>query len=185
MGTRDLLVPSQKTMRNLERSSRTWVALLGLGMVLAACGGKALPVPFANPCPGSLCSAVSSLTRLVVVRTNAFPQNHIRFSFPARVIVDDETQVRVVAGGLCHLPLFPPGTFHCPADFGVDYQLHFSDAVRSYHPVTVEATGCEAVMGLGGSRRWVATSPRFWRILGSALGIRHADHSTFAGTMPS
>ncbi len=48
-------------------------------------------------------------------------------------------------------------------------------------PVTVDATGCQQVTGLG-PVRWTAFSPDFWSVLATAAGIGPADQATFAGT---
>lgn len=131
----------------------------------------------------TLCAVASQVDRLVVRRTDAFPQNHVRFSFPRQVTVSDAARARSAARALCALPRMPSGTFHCPADLGIDYHLAFSTEHRSFRAVTVSATGCEEVSGFAGTR-WVARTPRFWRELGQAMGLPNADQHTFAGSMP-
>lgn len=165
---------------------------LAAGLVLAACGGAAAAqmrdpartVPRDHAAHSSLCQAVPSLTRLVVVRSNAFPQNHVLFSFPARVVVTNSAAVRKVAYALCDLPRFPPGTYSCPADFGIDYQLQFVAGETVYRSVILDATGCGPVNGLPGPQRWTATRPGFWPAFGADIGLSHSGHSTFRGTMP-
>jgi len=165
------------------------MALLMVTMfVLAACGGAAGGDPGpsrpASAADSTLCGLVPTLDRLVVRRSDAFPQNHMRFSFRAEVTVTDATKVRAAAQGLCSLPKVPSGTFHCPADFGIVYHLVFSAGAWALSPVEVDATGCEMVRGLG-HVRWVARSPEFWPTLGRAMGLSSPSYATFRGRGPN
>jgi len=81
-----------------------------------------------------LCRSVGNLNRLVLRRSDAFPQNHMRFSFAAEVTVTVASKVREAARALCALPRMPSGTFHCPADFGIAYHLVFSAGDRAFPP---------------------------------------------------
>ena len=130
------------------------------------------------------CESVGSLDRLVVRRTDAFPQNGVRFSFPAVVTVSSVTSVRAVASALCKLPRMPRGTFACPADFGISYDLTFSGRDRSFPAATVDATGCQVVRGLPHALS-AATSLGFWRILGQAMGLATPGQQSFRGSLPS
>jgi len=126
---------------------------------------------------------VAHLDRVVVRRTDAFPQNHLQFSFPAVVNVSQALSVRVVANALCALPKMPPGIFDCPADFGIAYDLTFSAGGQGFATVSLKPAGCEMVHGLGPTR-WIIRTPGFWRVLGKAMGLE-ATRNTFAGTLPS
>lgn len=132
----------------------------------------------------TLCASVAVLDELVVLRTDAFPQDHVHFAFPAKTVVRSPTAARSAARALCALPAMPKGVFSCPADFGIVYRSSFSAAHRGFPIVRVDATGCEVVDGLT-PLRWVARSPGFWKALGASLGLRNADRQTFAGTMPT
>jgi hypothetical protein len=163
--------------------------LVATVLALAACGsavsrgdpGPSRPASAARP---TLCGSVASLDRLVVDRSDAFPQNHMRFSFPAEVTVADATQVRAAARALCSLPNMPTGTISCPADLGIVYDLAFSASGRAFPTVEVDATGCQGVRGLG-SERWVARSPGFWPTLGGAMGLASPSYATFRGSGPN
>ena len=162
--------------------------LVAAVFVLAACGsagggdpGRSRP---ASSVGSTLCGSVPTLDRLVVHRSDAFPQNHMRFSFPDEVTVADVTKVRAAAQALCSLPKMPSGTLHCPADFGIVYHLVFSAGVRALPPVEVDATGCESVRGLG-LVRWVARSPGFWPTLGRSMGLPSPSSATFRGRGPN
>ncbi len=72
----------------------------------------------------------------------------------------------------------------CPADLGISYVLSFTASDSKLAPVTVVATGCQQVSGLGPAR-WIARSPAFWRVLAIAAGIAPADWATFGGTIAS
>ena len=148
--------------------------------VLAACGSAA-SVSAKRPAV-ALAQDISRLDRLVVTRTDAFPQNHVRFTFPATVTVTDSTAVQAVARALCALPKMPSDLLGCPADFGITYHLVFSAGDRSFPSVSVDATGCETVRGLG-TVRWLSTSPGFWHTLGVAMGLAKPDNATFRGSL--
>ncbi len=131
----------------------------------------------------SLCASSGTMTRLVVRRTDEFPQNHVRFSFPSSVVVDAQAAVRKVSRALCALPAAPRGAISCPADFGITYHLHFSRAHEHYRVVVVGATGCQSVAGLEPPRS-LARSPRFWRVLGTGMRLKTPSWTTFRGTGP-
>ena len=129
----------------------------------------------------SLCDSASSLNRLVVIRSAAFPQNHFRFSFPSRVTVTKPSQVRAVTRALCALPVMPPGRYYCPADFGILYHLVFSGPGLRIPPVSAEVAGCEVVNGVGAISRWMADSAHLWPTLGKAMGLTESGQKTFVG----
>jgi hypothetical protein len=131
----------------------------------------------------ALCDSSGSLTHLVVRRVDAFPQNHIRFSFPATVVVRETAAVRRVARALCALPAMPNQGLHCPMDLGITSHLEFSSPTQHFRVVTVDATGCQSVTGLA-PQRWIARSPGFWRTLGSAMHLKTPSWETFRGGRP-
>lgn len=162
--------------------------LAASAVLVAACDGpgssKAPAVP-ASPASRSLvgsrlCRQVPQLDGLLVRRTDAFPQNHLKFSFPPEARVTTADRAQAVARALCGLPRMPPGTYHCPSDFGIVYHLSFLATKLTFPSVAVEAAGCQRVTGLGAAR-WVAHSPDFWPALGASLGLAHADVQTFQG----
>ena len=144
--------------------------------------GGATPAPPAASSP-ALAVALDHLDRLVVIRSDAFPQNHVSFGFPARVTVTDAAEVQAVARALLALPVMPSGAFAVPIDLGIGYRLLFATAGRRLPAVSVAATGAQQVRGLG-TTRWLARSPGFWRTLGSAMGLPRPDNATFRGSMP-
>jgi hypothetical protein len=82
------------------------------------------------------------------------------------------------------LPDAPKGAQACPAEFAVSYHLVF--AVRGEKGMGGEAidvypTGCQSVTGLGTVRE-VISRPAFYRLLGSAMGLKNANYRTFSGT---
>jgi hypothetical protein len=162
------------------------LAMLFVGsLAFATLGGPAgtrdAPTPRASSeAASTLCQSVPHLDRLVIQRSDAFPQNHMRFSFADVVTVTDGARVQDAARSLCASPTVPRGTFHCPADFGIAYQLAFTGENRTTLTVSVDATGCQGVRGLSPAR-WVPTSPRFWHNLGLAMGLAMPDYGTFRG----
>ncbi len=167
-----------------------WVAaLLVVALGLTACGSAASstqPKPSSRSAPSAtaLGRALGRLDRLVVLRRDAFPQNHVRFSFPARVTVSDPGAVQAVARALLALPPMPSGAFAVPIDLGITYRLIFATAHGQLPAIEVDATGAETVRGLGRTR-WVARSPGFWITLGKALGLASPGNGAFRGRMPN
>jgi len=162
------------------------VVLLVASLLLVACGPERAD-PVTRPEEASraeLCRSVPRLDRLVVTRSDDYPQNHMHFSFPATITVADAAQVREAARALCALPKMPSGTFSCPADFAIVYHLAFSAAGERFPAVSVDATGCEVVRGLT-TTRWVARTPGFWHTLGEAMGLVDPSYATFHGIGPS
>ncbi|HLI37664.1 MAG TPA: hypothetical protein VKV80_10015 [Streptosporangiaceae bacterium] len=184
--------------------------LAAASIALAACGGAA-PAPGHRPGPpgaashrspggGGLCTATATLDSLTVTRTDAFPENHIRFTFPARVTVSDPASAQAVARVLCGLrgpgapaargapaaygaPAAHGAAIACPINLGVTYQLSFASPGRRFAPVSVGATGCELVRGLAATR-WVRGSPLLWRTLGTAMHLPSPGNAAFRGSPP-
>ena len=153
-------------------------------LVCAALAGCGSTVAAKNALAGmTVCAHAGDIGRLTIGRVNSFPQNHLYFSFPAQVTVTGAHRSQAVAQALCTLPAMPAGTFSCPADWGINYRLIFTAGGSKLAPVTVDATGCEQVTGLG-PVRWIALSPAFWSVLATAAGIGPADQTTFGGTPP-
>jgi hypothetical protein len=110
-----------------------------------------------------------------------------------RITVRDPAKARALARAVCGLPAMPHGVLSCPIDVGGGYQLVFTAAGRTLHPVTVEATGCQTVTGAGPAPagtartrtgrsgpapiRWVARTPGFWTAFARLTGIRAPAHS--------
>lgn len=131
-----------------------------------------------------LCRSIPSLSTLTLTRTDAFPQNHLQFTFPAKVTVSNQTQVQDVAKALCWLPLAPThGMTNCPADLGITYHLAFSSKNKSFSLIGIDANGCQPVHGLT-KGQWAIQSPGFSRTLGTAIGVRMGTY-TFSGKPPN
>jgi len=129
----------------------------------------------------TVCADAAHVDHLAISRTSASPGH---FTFPAHVTVSAPRQARAVARALCALPAMPSGAITCPADVALSYRLSFAAGGRRLPPVTVQATGCQQVHGLG-RIRWIARSPAFWGVLGQAAGIRPASYQSFRGTIAS
>jgi hypothetical protein len=165
------------------------------GLALAACGTQqaattssatqAASSPASSTSParagGLLCRDTAAVTRLVVTRVTALPQNHLHFAVPAGVTISDPAAARGVAEAVCGLPAMPHGqVMSCPADLGVSYRLSFAAGRAAFPVVTVSAGGCGGVSGAGPVRR--ATSATFWTELARALGAPHPNAAALQGT---
>ena len=124
-----------------------------------------------------LCAVRSSIQQAVVVRTNAFPSNSLRFTFPAHVSITSKLRARTLASAVCGLQSLPTPAPKCPADRGVTYLVRF---VGPNLRVSIRPYGCEFVSGAGPDR-WVVFSPGFWRTLGRQMGMPTANLKTFQG----
>ncbi len=155
-----------------------WTALVVL-LAATTCwplaGG---PASAATTTPVPVCQVASKVTSLVVSR--AVASNPTTFSFPRRTVVDSAKAARSVAGALCALPRIPRGPIACPDDVGPTYTLGFVAAGHDVTKLTLDPTGCEVVHGLSGIR-WIEQSPKFWRVLGAAMGLASPSQATFAG----
>jgi hypothetical protein len=161
----------------MTRLSRRWTATLVLGVAvvtIAACRPPA-GLPYVVP---DLCGQPGS-NRLVVMRTDAFPQNHVTFSFPAVVTVTDACRVRAVAAALCALPSVLPGTYNCQVDLGISYRLSFPVGNGGVTSIEAQATGCQLVSGLGPAR----SGQQLWPVLADAIGLPPSSSpaAAFAG----
>lgn len=170
------------------------------GLALAACGTEqaattssatqpASPAASTSPpastsparASGALCRDTAAVTRLVVTRVNALPQNHLHFAAPAGVTISNPAIARGVAQAICGLPAMPQGTvLSCPADLGVSYRLSFAAGRAALPVVKVTAGGCGGVSGAGPVRQ--ASSATFWIDLAKALGVPHPSSSALQGS---
>lgn len=190
--------------RRGDRGHRTGRALvcaafvLGPMLLLAACGsiqasgsgGASGASPNPSPAPGAstpsaqaaLCRDTGQVTSMEIVRNHGarIPQE-MQNAMPDEVTVARPASAQAVARALCALPNMPKGPVHCPALFaGTTYHLIFTAGSRQLPTVTIEATGCQTVTGIGAVRR-ASTSPGFWRVLDLAAGKPARGPSVFSG----
>lgn len=176
-----------------------WPVLAGLaglaiaGLALAACGTQqaattssaAQPASSSPASParasGALCRDTAAVTRVVVTRVDALPQNHLHFAAPAGVTITDPGVARGLAQTICGLPTWSHNRMmSCPIDLGVSYRLSFAAGRAAFPVVTVTAGGCGGVSGAGPERR--ATSVTFWIDLARDMGIAHPTAAALQGT---
>ncbi len=191
-------VPGTRSGR-VTRPGQLVLAAVGTALLTAACGSQAATTsgatqpasPASSPSgtgpsgtgsSAALCSAPATVTRLVVSRVSALPQNHLHFAFPAGITVSSPAQARAVAEAVCGLPAVPRGPMSCPADWGLSYRLSFAAGTRSFPVVMAAAGGCGTVTGAGPAR-WTVRSPGFWTALAHAMGI--STGAALRGTGPA
>ena len=165
----------------------------GSGGAAAGSGAATSPTAAASPSPSAspgtgtgqvaLCRDANTVTSLRIVRAAGPRVPHEQAVVPGTVIVTSPAHAREVARALCALPTMPHGLISCPATFpGTNYQLTFTTDGQELPPVTIEATGCATVTGVGPVRR--AISAGFWRVLAVAAGVSPPDQATFASPGP-
>jgi hypothetical protein len=147
-------------------------------LALAGCGGAAASDTTAGA-GTAVCTNATHVDHLTIDRLNPLHQN-FRFSVPAQITVTDARQAQAVARALCALPPVGHRSFSCPADWGIRYQLRLAARQHWFGPITVDATGCTMVTGLGSVR--LIDGYGFWSVLGNAAGLSHASLTAFAGT---
>lgn len=130
-------------------------------------------VPAGKSAGAAICTHIPSLVKVTFVRqTGMVPGARTPQVMP--VVVNNPTEVRRLATMLCSLPR-QPSLMNCPADFGTGYRLLFATAQQTFPVITVHASGCRIVAGLGGAARTWARSPQLGQVMrqtvdsGSAL----------------
>jgi hypothetical protein len=151
----------------------------------AAASPTPTPSPSASTGNGqiALCRDADTVTSLRIVRAAGPRVPHEQAVVPGEITVTSPAHAREVARALCALPAMPHGLISCPAMFpGTNYQLTFKTDGQELPPVTIEATGCATVTGVGPARQ--ATSAAFWRVLAVAAGVSPPEQGTFASPGP-
>jgi hypothetical protein len=132
---------------------------------------------------GRLCAYSAAVTSVRVVRIPSRAQISGTRPLPRQVqgiVVGDARKARQLAQAICSLPAMPHAAWQCPVVVGGGYVLEFMSGREQFHPVTVQASGCEPVLGTGAGgsgTRWVATRPGFWTTLAHLTGIQAPAHS--------
>ena len=89
--------------------------------------------------------------------------------------VADRAKAQDAYNATLALPLMPTGTYNCPADFGVTYQLTFLGDGAQIMIASVDPNGCQQVeLTDGGSNAallWTVQSGGYWVTLAADLGI--------------
>jgi len=148
-------------------------------IVLAGCGHAAAS-DTNNGAGTAACANATQIDRLTIDRLNPLHQD-FHFVAPAQITVTGAHRAQTVARALCTLPPVGHGVYSCPADWGIRYQLRFAARHHGFQPITIAATGCRTVIGLG-PVRLISGVFGFWRVLGKAAGLDHASLTTFTGT---
>jgi len=184
------------------RAARAWAGLCVAALaaiVLAGCGSipasstgatsaaapKASPSPSASPgataTQTALCQHTATVTSLVITRSHPRLVPQVQAAVPNQISVTSPADARAAARALCALPSLPHGVFNCPnLTVGSTYLLSFTADGRRLPAVSIEATGCEIVTGVGPAR-WAAKSPGFWRTLATAAKLSPPGRTAFTG----
>lgn len=141
------------------------VALLAL--TLAGCN-LAAPNSARNP----KTAGSGDPTSVHVLRTSAFPQNHIP---PLDQTVTDPLKTQHLYAALQALPPPRSGVFSCPDDVGEAYRLTFYRGQQEVFWADVKPDGCEGATFQNGDRRSAVGQDHFWTVFADALGVSMSD----------
>jgi hypothetical protein len=89
---------------------------------------------------------------------------------PIDLAIEDPSRAQHLYDLTLALPVFPPGTYDCPVDYGVRYELTFSRASGDGVTITLDPNGCQNVLIPGTCVRR-ATDKSYWTRLAEDLGI--------------
>jgi hypothetical protein len=130
---------------------------------------------------GELCAHPAAVTSVRVMRIPSLAQMSGTKPLPRQVpgiVVGDAGRARQLAQVICSLPAMPHAVWQCPVVVGGGYLLEFMSGRQQFGPVTIQASGCEPVLGTGsGGTRWVARTPAFWTRMAQLTGIQAPAHS--------
>jgi hypothetical protein len=137
-----------------------WMLLALVALVsLAGCGTSA---------SANTIGADPAFTSLSVVRDGGFPGNHVP---PFTATTTDSGRIAKLYHAFLTLPKFPTGVISCPADFGMQYQLAFTETNGAVLHATVKPDGCEGATMDGLRSRWAAPSDAFWQTFADTFGV--------------
>jgi hypothetical protein len=124
---------------------------------------------------GGTLPAVDQVTALTFSTATTIASNPAP---PVYVTVTDAAKAQDAYAATLALPVFPPGTYACPFDFGVTYQLTFLLANGSSLGVIADPTGCQNV-SIPGTCARSAMGTTFWSELSQDLGVPESEIDTF------
>lgn len=183
--------------RRLGAATRVALGTAAVGVIvtLAACGSQvavrsasadgpaAASTPAGTVLAGvALCRDIPQLTSVVITHTTAFRAPQKGSALPRGTTIVNPGLVRDLAAELCGLPKMPSGLVICPTEFGSSVRFGFAAGEHPFPPVTVQASGCRVVTGLGPAR--TASSPAFWRALSEDLALSSSQSSRSGGISP-
>lgn len=119
--------------------------------------------------PQPTATVAGEFSRLDVLRTSPWPQDHIP-AFAATVT--DPTKIDQLYLAIVALPA-GPGNMFCPAGSGAFDQLVFHSTTFRFQ-VDIDTGGCEGVYFAGlrnPPERWTGFSTSFWQLFAQTLGV--------------
>jgi len=161
------------------------VSLSLLKSIPLACGAALLLVAGCDGMSGTDAAIAALRAQVANVKTLEFTTWGTIPSNPppsVSVTVSDSALAQAACDATLALPVMPSGTYDCPADFGVTYQLTFLNGYAkgpsAVMTATIDPDGCQQVQVTNGSASatlWTATSPDYWSSLATDLGIAESE----------
>jgi len=150
-----------------------------------ACGAALLFVGGCDGMDGADATIAALRAQVATVKTLGFTAMGTIPSNPppsVSVTVSDSAVAQAAYDATLALPAMPSGTYNCPDDSGVSYQLTFLNGDAKGPSAVMTATlhpdGCQQVQVANGSESailWTATSPDYWSSLATDLGIAESE----------
>jgi hypothetical protein len=135
-----------------------WLALVALVSIAGCATSASAKATGTDP----------AFTSLSVVRTSAFPSNHVP---PFAGMTTDSERIGKLYRAFLALPKFPSGVMNCPGDAGIQYQLAFVESDGAVLHATVKPDGCEGATMDGLTLRWAAGDDAFWQTFADTFGV--------------
>lgn len=165
---------NQTGKHSSSRSQRySGVHLFGIavvGLLALTFAGCALTAP--NSARTLKIAGGGDATSVHVLRTSAFPQNHIP---PFDQTITDPLKTQQLYDALQALPRPKSGVFFCPMDIGESYHLTFYHSQQEVFWADVKPDGCEGVTFQNGDLRSAAGQDHFWAVFADALSVTVPD----------
>jgi hypothetical protein len=154
-----------------------------LNDLLLGCLAATIAIGGCSAGPGEVIAELQArrafVTEVEFTTTSSQPSNPPP---PVRVSLTDAIAAESVYDATLALPVFPDGTFSCPADFGILYHLVFSSSDGTVMIADVNPNGCGDVRVAGAGSSVVlrsSTSPTYWPALAQGLGIPESEIYTY------
>jgi hypothetical protein len=129
--------------------------------------GTVLALSLLSACSNSSMPPASDMTGMRFAATTMIPSNPA----PAVDVTVGRSPAQNVYTMTLALPDLPSGTYNCPVDFGIAYNLTFFDGASTAASATLEPGGCRLVRFSGSDEVRRVLDDAYWAMLAQQLGV--------------